>query len=393
VDIALLRSKQTPLTALVSNFGSIPNKTATFLRKIQAHAHRITSLLVFLPEDYDNSIPAWREINDVLRLLSKPGFHALEEFSLLAPRPYVEGHGIPIFGDDPEEEDNEGHVLPAMAISTDDDLLHVYLHWRLSSLKRLTLYELVPRVQPELALTSLHLQYNRKWHLPERPLTQLMRFFKTQSRLQDLTLIISLEEEDFAWKETILMPELCTLYLGTPDWGSYDRRHRPSICPIPHIFQHLLIPSAKKIELKFTVRADGPPLETIFVQDYPRLTAFALTLTCEDESGLEFAPFRLLLSRSPLLTHLALDLAHSIIQNDVPDPLAHPPPPLKELVLTRIANIDMDGLKKVVECMGNSERGNSLEYLLVYSCPELTGTKDQIDILKQLLPNCAIAMY
>jgi hypothetical protein len=287
----------------------------------------------------------------------------------------------------PDEEDNEGPVLPVMAISTDDDLLHVYLHWRLSSLKRLTLHEVVPRVQPGLVLTSLHLQYKASWYLPERPLTQLMTFVKTQTRLQHLILIIGLEEEDFAWKETIRMPELCTLYLETPGRGSH---YRSSICPVPQIFQHLLIPSAEEIRLIFPIQTGGFPLETVFVQDYPRLTTFALTLTCGRGRvfGLEFAPFRILLSRFPLLTHLTLELAHLIIQNDVPDPLAHPPPPLKELVLTNIANFGTGGLWKVLEYLGNSERSNSLEYLRVTCCHCRSG-KD----IGELLPNCKIVIY
>jgi hypothetical protein len=240
-------------------------------------------------------------------------------------------------------------------------------------------------------LTSLCLQYEANWYLPERPLTQLLRFIKTQSRLQDLSLIISLEEEDFVWKETIRMPELCTLYLGTPDWGSH---YQSSICPLPHIFQQMLIPSVEEIELKFPVQTDGFTLEAIFVQDYPRLTDFTLTLTCEAEDvlGLEFAPFRILLSRFPLVTNLTLELAHLIIRNGVPDPLAHPPPPLADLVLTKVANFGMDGLKKVIEYMGNNERGNNLEYLRVKCCSGFTGTKDQIDLLEQLLPNCEIVI-
>jgi hypothetical protein len=428
VDMALLRSKQAPLTASVSSFISAPGKSTTFLKKILTHAHRVTALFVNFLGLYNDTAPVRREINDALRLLSESGFHALEEFSLHAPRPYVGGHGIP---DDPEEEsnhsdivtdegasqeaehmdgdesdshsviydgdsvqldeeENEGPVLPMLATTTDDDLLHVYLHWRLSSLKRLTLYQLVPRVQPELALTSLHLECDANWYLPERPLTQLMKFIKTQSRLQRLTLIIYIGEMGFAWKETIHMPELRWLRLETPRWENHEDHYWSSI---PQIFQHLLTPSAETIKLKFPIPTDGFTLETIFIQDYPRLTEITLALTCENVSRRELAPFRFILSRFPLLTYLSLGLAYFNIRIDVPDPFAHPPPPLKRLSLTNIASLDMDGLKKVVEYMGNGEGGNSLEYLLVHDCPELTGTKDQIDVLKQLLPNCANLIY
>jgi hypothetical protein len=296
VDMALLRSKQIPLTALVSGFKKTPGESTTFLKKIQAHAHRITALFVDFPaDDYDDPGLVWRAIKDSLRLLNESRFHALEDFSFGAPRPYVELNDYQTFGSDDSDimsgnEEDEGIVLPALSTSIDDDLYHVYLHWRPSSLKHLSLYELVPRVHPELVLTSLHLQYISEWHLPERPLTQLMTFIKTQSRLQQFTLVIGCpEEQDFAWKEIIHMPELHTLGLKTPDLVFH---YTSSICPIPQIFQHLLIPSVEVIDLKFPVQTDGFSLGTIFVQDYPRLTEFAVMLTHKEGLEMEFAPFR-----------------------------------------------------------------------------------------------------
>jgi hypothetical protein len=213
-----------------------------------------------------------------------------------------------------------------------------------------------------------------------------MTFISTQLRLQQLILIIgSLEEQDFVWEDTIHMPELHTLSLRTPNWGG---AYESSICPTPQIFRHLSAPSAKQIVLQFPVQTDYFSLETIFVQNYPRLTALTLMLSRKEVFELDFAPFRFLLPRFPLLKHLTLELAYSTIQNDIPDPSAHPPPPLKELVLSNIVNFGMVELKKVIEYLGSGERDNSLERVQTRGCHGLTGTMYQIDTLKQLLPTC-----
>jgi hypothetical protein len=377
VDTALLRSKQVPLAAWVSGLERIPGKSTTFLKKIQAHAHRLTTLSVDFSESihpYKNPAPEWQAIGNVLRLLSESEFHSLTEFSFSIPRPYV------------DEEENEGLVLPALAASTDDDSLHVYLNWHLSSMKHLLLCELVPRVHPELALSTLQLEFRTNWRLPERPLTQLMAFIKTQSRLQQLVLTIgSLEEQDFVWEDTIHMPDLHTLYMKTPEWSDH---YLSSICPVPQIFQHLSTPSAEQIVLQFPVQTDDFSLETIFVQNYPRLAALSLELSRKDMFELGFAPFRFFFSRFPLLTYFTLELQFSSIRHDVPDPSAHPPPPLKELVLSNIDDFGVDELKKVIEYLGSGERDNSLEGVRTRGCHGLRGSDDQIESLKQLLPNC-----